>query len=233
LSRITKVHRLLTSIWRLEGAWRYVLPFAFYVSAGTITRILFIGLDEYHVYIAYAMRTAVVGYILFKSINRFSELSKKYRKLDCTALLTGVAIFILWVGLEGHYPTFFSPDSYYDPTIFSTSMAVFLILIRLLGSVFVAPLIEELFIRSFLIRYIIDLKWEDVPIGKYTFESFLIVTLVFGFSHFQWLPGILTAVLLNLLLYKKKRVFPCIVAHALANLLLFIYVVYTNSWFFF
>jgi len=233
LSRITKVHRLLTSIWRLEGAWRYVLPFAFYVLAGSITRILFVGLDEYHVYIAYAMRTAVVGYILFKSINRFSELSKKYRKLDCTALLTGVTIFIMWVGLEGHYPTFFSPDSYYDPTIFSASMAAFLILIRLLGSVLVAPLIEELFIRSFLIRYIIDPKWEDVPIGKYTFESFLIVTLIFGFSHFQWLPGILTAVLLNLLLYKKKRVFPCIVAHALANFLLFIYVVYTNSWFFF
>lgn len=233
MSRSIELRRILISIWRLEGAWIYVLPFAFYVLIGNITSLLFVGLDEYHIYIGYTIRTIVVGYLLFKSISKYSELSGKYRRLDGTALLIGIIIFVLWVGLEGHYPTLFSSDTYYDPTIFDTSTAIFLILIRLVGSVLVAPLIEELFVRSFLVRYIINPKWENVPIGTYTFESFLIITLMFGFSHFQWLPGILTAVLLNLLLYNKKSVFSCVVAHATANLLLFIYVVYTNSWFFY
>lgn len=233
MSRSIEVHRLLISIWRLEGAWIYVLPFVFYVLVGDLTRLLFVGLDEYHIYIGYTIRTAVVGYILFKSRTRYSELSRKYHKLDSTALFIGIIIFILWVGLEGHYPTLFSSDTYYDPTTFNTSIATVLILIRLVGSVLIAPLIEELFVRSFLMRYIINPKWEDVPIGTYTFESFLIITLIFGFSHFQWLPGILTAVLLNLLLYNRKSLFPCVVAHATANLLLLIYVVYTNSWFFY
>ena len=230
------VHRRLRRIWRKERAWRYVIPFALYVFAGDIARLLFIGLDdldEYHIYTGYVIRTIAVGYILFRSIGQYPELSKKYRKIDSTTLLTGLAIFIMWVGLQGRYPTFFSSDTYYDPTIFDPYIAVFLILTRLIGSVLVAPLVEELFIRSFFIRYIINSKWENVPPGTYTFESFLIVTLVFGFSHFQWLSGILTAVLLNLLLYRKKNVFPCIVAHAEANLLLLIYVIYNNSWFFY
>ena len=228
-----EVNRRLRSIRRLEGAWRYVIPFVFYIFAGDITRLLFIGLDEYHIYIGYIIRTIVVGYILFKSLNLYPELSKRYRKIDSTTLFTGLTIFILWVGLQGQYPTFFSSDTYYDPTIFDTYIAIFLILIRLIGSVLVAPLIEELFIRSFFIRYIINSKWENVPMGTYTLESFLIVTLIFGFSHFQWLSGILTAVLLNLLLYNKKSVFPCIIAHGTANLLLFIYVIYTNDWSFY
>jgi len=82
-------------------------------------------------------------------------------------------------------------------------------------------------------RYAIDSNWQDVPIGTYTLGSFAIVTLFFGFLHFRWLPGILTAVLLNLLLYRTKNLFSCVAAHATAKLLLLMYVVYTDEWFFF
>ncbi len=126
-----------------------------------------------------------------------------------------------------------STGVHYDPTIFDTTAFGFLILARFAGSVLVAPLIEELFCRSFLMRYVIDERWQDVPIGTYTLGSFVIVTLFFGFSHFRWLPGILTAVLLNLLLYRTKNLSSCVVAHATANLLLLVYVVYTGGWEFF
>ncbi len=72
-----------------------------------------------------------------------------------------------------------------------------------------------------------------MPNGAYTFGSFVIVTLFFGFSHFRWLPGILTAILLNLLLYRTKNLSSCVVAHVTANLLLIVYVVYTRGWGFF
>ncbi len=139
----------------------------------------------------------------------------------------------MWVGLEGLYPVFPSTGAHYDPTTFDTAVFGFLILTRFAGSVLVAPLIEELFCRSFLMRYAVDARWQDVPIGTYTLGSFAIVTLFFGFSHFRWLPGILTAVLLNLLLYRTKNLSSCVVAHATANLLLLVYVTYTAEWGFF
>lgn len=223
---------LLEKLWHLNGAWRYVFPFAIYLVMGDLTRVILPGaFEEYHIYLTYCLRTTVVGYILIRYRSLYTELARW--RLDGTSVLIGVIICLLWVGLEGLYPVFSSADVHYDPAIFDTTTFGFLILVRFAGSVLVAPLIEELFCRSFLMRYAVDSKWQDVPIGTYTFGSFAIVTLFFGFSHFRWLPGILTAVLLNLLLYRTKNLSSCAAAHASANLLLLVYVVYTGEWGFF
>ena len=71
---------------------------------------------------------------------------------------------------------FTSADIHYDPAIFDTAAFGFLVLAGFAGSVLVAPLIEELFYRSFLMRYAVDPEWQDVPIGTYTFGSFAIVS---------------------------------------------------------
>ncbi|CAD6492269.1 MAG: CAAX protease self-immunity [Candidatus Argoarchaeum ethanivorans] len=224
-------YKLLDKVWHLDGAWSYVFPFAIYLVMGDLTRTLLPGFEDYHIYITYCLRTVAVGYILIRYRSMYTELAS--RRLDGISILIGVVIFLLWVGLEGIYPMFSSADVHYDPTIFDTAAFGFLILVRFAGSVLVAPFVEELFCRSFLMRYLIDSKWQAVPIGAYTLGSFIIVTLFFGFSHFRWLPGILTAVLLNLLLYRTKNLSSCVAAHATANLLLLVYVVCTGKWGFF
>ncbi|MEA1893838.1 MAG: CAAX prenyl protease-related protein [Euryarchaeota archaeon] len=225
-------HNLLEKLWYLDGAWKYIFPFAIYLVMGDLTRAILPGaFEEYHIYVTYCLRTIAVGYTLIRYRSLYTELGKW--RLDGTSVLIGVIICLLWVGLEGLYPVFPSTDVHYDPTIFDTPVLGFLVLVRFAGSVLVAPLIEELFCRSFLLRYVIDPEWQGVPIGTYTIGSFVIVTLFFGFSHFRWLPGILTAVLLNLLLYRTRNLSLCVVAHATANLLLLVYVVYTGEWGFF
>jgi CAAX prenyl protease-like protein len=224
---------IIKDVLRMEGAWKYIVPFSIYIFAGDIARFVFTGYEQYHVYIGYTLRTFIVGIILLGSRHRFPELSKKYLSFDVLTIFIGMLIFILWVGLEGFYPQFFSASAHYDTTTFGGTLIMVLILVRFIGSVLVAPVIEELFMRSFLMRYIISPKWEDVSIGSYTFESFAIVALVFGFSHYRWLPGLLTAILLNLLLYRKSNIVSCIVAHGIANLLLLLYVVATGSWFYY
>ncbi len=224
---------IIKDVLRMEGAWKYIVPFSIYIFVGDIARFVFTGFEQYQVFIGYTLRTFIVGFILLGSRHRLPELRKKYLSFDVLTIFIGMLIFVLWVGLEGFYPQFFSAQAHYDPTTFGSILMLILILVRFIGSVLVAPVIEELFIRSFLIRYIISPNWEDVPIGAYTFESFAIVALVFGFSHYRWLPGLLTAILLNLLLYRKNNIVPCIVAHGVANLLLLIYVVVTGSWFYY
>ena len=223
----------LEKLWHLGGAWKYVFPFVIYLVMGELVRGLLVGYDAYHIYVAYALRTVIVGGILVRYRSLYTELGVQ-RKLDILALLTGAFIFALWVGLEGHYPAFSGASShFYDPYSFGTGMSVMLLCVRFVGSVLVAAFIEEVFTRSFLMRYIIEPeRWAEVPVGTYTFTSFMVVALFFGFSHFQWLPGILAGIILNLLLYKRRILFSCVEAHAMANLLLFFYVVYTESWFF-
>jgi CAAX prenyl protease-like protein len=222
---------ILDKFWYLGGAWKYVFPFVIYIGTEVLVSGLLVGYVAYQLYVAYALRTLIAGGILIYYRSLYTEL--KERRLDLLALLAGALIFALWVCLDGRYPVFSSVSSHFDPTVFGTELLIILLCIRLVGSVLVAAFIEELFIRSFLLRVLIEReKWADVPVGTYTLGSFVVVVLFFGFAHLQWLPGILTGIILNLLLYKRKSIFSCVQAHAIANLMLFLYVIYTGSWFF-
>ena len=226
-------YALLEKIWYLDCAWRYVFPFALYLIVGELIVGLFVGYEAYHVYGAYVLRTFVVGVVLVRYRRLYTELTDRRWAIDGLAVLVGALIFALWAGLEGYYPLFSEASSHFDPSRFGTSMLVMLLSVRLVGSVLVAAVIEELFTRSFLMRYVIDPeRWAEVPMGTYTFTSFMVVALFFGVAHFRWLPGILTGILLNLLLYRRRDIRPCVEAHAIANLLLFLYVAWTESWFF-
>ena len=51
---------------------------------------------------------------------------------------------------------------------------------RFLRLVIVVPLVEEIFWRGFLLRYLINEKFTEVPIGAFSWFSFGVVTVAFG-----------------------------------------------------
>jgi uncharacterized protein len=192
----------------------YILPFFLYIFLPSLAQMISLNLQT-----SYLLKTVIVTVILGYFWKRYNL---KFR-WDFLAVTFGAIIFVIWVSLE----------SLHSPVEVSSTFTSGAILIRLLGSVLVAPLVEELFTKSFLLRFLISPdKWRDVPIGRYTLFSFVATTLFFGFSHQRWLPGLITAVLLNLLLYYRKSVSLCVLAHATANLLLGVYVIFTGSWHF-
>lgn len=188
----------------------YVIPFLAYILVVPL-------LSSFNKGIAYPVHVFIM--LIFLAL--FWKHYKLSFKFDFLAVLTGILIAVLWVLLADFYPLFkiqFIPAS------------TFFLVLKLMGFILIAPLIEELFTRSFLVRLIIDKNWKKVPIGKFTAASFIISVLFFGFSHNRWLPGLIAGILLNLLLYKQKRIESCIIAHFIANLLLAIYIIWTSSW---
>lgn len=103
---------------------------------------------------------------------------------------------------------------------------------RLFGAVLVVPVMEELFWRSFLIRYIITPDFTSVPVGCFSWPSFLIASVLFGFEHNLVVAGILAGIVYNLLLYCTRSLSSCIMAHSITNLALGVYVVNTGHWYF-
>lgn len=101
---------------------------------------------------------------------------------------------------------------------------------RLLGIAILVPLAEELFWRGFLLRWLIDPEWEKVPVGEYSLSSCATVVLLFTLAHPEWLAAAIYCTLLNALLYWKKDLWLCMVAHAVSNLVLAIYVLYAGQW---
>jgi len=184
----------------------YLLPFVAYLLVSPVINFLFQDL-----FLAYALSTVIVGILILLFWQKF-ELKFKF---DIWAIIAGVLIFLCWILLEGKYPLFFIAAKIFPANTIQ-------LIIRFVGFVIVTPLIEELFTRGFLIRFLVSEKWQKVQAGKFTWLSFVVTVLFFGFSHAEWLQGIVAGIILNLLYYRSKNVSSCILAHSIANLLLFL-----------
>jgi len=142
-------------------------------------------------------------------------------------------VLVLWIAPEG-YLYQFDPGSGFDPYAMTGSQgaAIGLIAVRLFGAAIVVPIMEELFWRSFLMRYLVEVDFRSVAMGTFTWLSFLGVAVLFGLEHHRIIAGIIAGLLYGALLLRQKKLRGVVVAHGVTNLGLGIYVVATGSWMF-
>ena len=215
----------LTTYWAASAVYRpYMMPFLVF---GLLTYAGSDALSAHAPYLVYPVKTLIVGALLYAYRRSYPELALHFSWL---AVLVGIAAFVIWVAPEGTYPLLGTPAGFH-PYIYQRSWIVWgLIGFRFLGAVIVVPIMEELFWRSFALRWLIHEQFTTVPVGKFTWFSCLVVILGFGLEHHQWLVGLAAGVLYNGLLYYKKDLFSCVLAHAVTNLLLGVYVLLTYQW---
>jgi len=162
------------------------------------------------------------------------------------AVLVGVSVFGLWVGISGEWTTQNSlwvklgfshpPEKFvaawnpHEQFGSGSALAWLFIATRILGSAFIVPPLEEVFYRSFLYRYIASQNFLDIPLNKFLPRSFFITAFVFGFSHNEWLAGILCGAAFQWLVLRKNRLGDAMTAHAITNFLLGIWVVWCGAW---
>ena len=122
----------------------------------------------------------------------------------------------------------------FDPEFFGASGGPYALNlgVRFLRLAIVVPLIEEVFWRGFLLRYLIDNDFTRVRFGTFSWKSFGIVSVAFCFEHSppDWPAALATGMLYNFLACRTRNLAACVFAHAITNLLLGIYVLHTRQW---
>ena len=146
----------------------------------------------------------------------------------------GIGVTLIWVGLDGWYPIFgeIGTRAAYDPTVLTSGPRLAFLAVRFFGLVLVVPLFEELFWRSFVVRWLIDPdNFEAVAKGRVTPAAAAITAGLFALEHpAEWLPALATGFAWAWLLSQSRSVSACFLSHAVANLGLGIYVVATGQW---
>ncbi len=176
----------------------------------------------------YPLKTFIVAIALFLCWKAYEPFRPKYH---ISAMVVGLFALILWVLSEGYLPTIRTDASPFVPFDQMAPIQAYIwITIRLMGATIVVPIMEELFWRGFLIRWIINTDFKRVEIGQFSWTSFIITSILFGVEHNRWVVGILAGVLFNLLLYRTKSLYACIIAHCVTNLGLGVYVISTQKW---
>jgi CAAX prenyl protease-like protein len=214
----------------------YVVPFVLYLL---LTAAATHAGDNYP--LAYGGAVLLVGLASWWLLRGRGVLRPHPRLVIPIAVgLVGIA---LWIGLSvlriehaitAGWPAWLRPQprAGFDPfsQLASPVAAWGFVVVRLLGLVVLVPVAEELFWRGFLLRWIESPDWQDVPVGSFGIRSFVAVTVLFAAAHPEWLAAAGYCMILNGLLYWKKDLWSCVVAHAVSNLVLAVYILTTESW---
>ncbi len=222
-----------------EG-WIRIIPFAVFMGFIGLQQGLqwaaeqgMLSLSGEQLLYLYPIKALLVAALLLLFMRRYTELRwADFKSLPHTvgSILLGLLVFVLWINMDWGFATFGESQGF-DPTLIESGiLRNNLIFFRFFGAVLVVPIMEELFWRSFLLRYIIDSNFMTVRIGTYTIASFAIGSVLFGLEHNLVLAGIMAGVAYSLLLYWTKSINQCILAHAVTNLVLGIYVLQSSNW---
>ena len=146
------------------------------------------------------------------------------------AISIGLVAIVMWIGIDSLYPKFGKAATFDPTTIQSVAQRSAFLAFRVFGAVIVVPVMEELFWRAFLIRYLVNEDFKSVAVGTFTGMSFGVTVALFGAEHYQWLAGLICGAMYNWLYYRRKDVFACVVAHAVSNAALAAWVLARGDW---
>jgi hypothetical protein len=156
------------------------------------------------------------------------------------SILIGIVVFLVWVGpdylfpnwhhfvlfdnsLMGHPAGNTPPAAKSDPSFLAFRIGI---------SALAVPILEELFWRGWLMRWIIDPHhFESLPLGAYTPTAFWAVALLFASEHGSfWDVGLLAGIIYNWWMIRTRNLWDCILAHAVTNGILAAYVIGAGQW---
>lgn len=185
--------------------------------------------------VGYPLRTAVTLLVLLLFARPYISL-RPQQPLASAAI--GVAVFAIWIAPDAllgyrHHWLFENPltGTAGGAPPADLQRDLFFLCVRAAGSTLLVPVIEELFWRAWLMRWLIDRDFEKVPLGAYLPSAFWITAILFASEHGPyWEVGLAAGVIYNWWMIRTRSLADCILAHAVTNGVLAIYVVTAGAW---
>jgi CAAX prenyl protease-like protein len=229
----------------------YLLPLAVFLTVGSLEPTpktpggAGIGLA-----IPYAWYPGVYTLKILLTVAAVAAVAAGYRqfpfRLSGWAVLVGVAGFFVWIGLcalhleerlpgpLGDWLVKQGARSGFNPLAELAAMpgwAWTFMAIRFFGFVLLVPLIEEFFLRGWAMRFFVADDWWQSPIGDVNGMALAVGTILPMLSHLgELFAAAVWFSLVTWLMVKTRNIWDCVLAHAITNLLLGVYVVIWGQW---
>lgn len=206
-----------------------ILPFAVYVAFIVISDLFGrLGLQDMRW--LYPVKIAIVSLMLLAFWRHYTELVRwDVRPRDfLLAVAVGVLVLVLWVNLNAHWMVVGSSTGF-DPRDDGRINWVW-VAIRIVGAALVVPVMEELFWRSWLLRWIDTPSFLGLDPVRVSVKAFVVSMTLFGVEHNQWLAGMVAGAAYAWLYMRSGALWTAIIAHAVTNGLLGAWIVITGEW---
>ena len=208
-----------------------VLPFVAYIFFIFVADMLSrFGYSADQLRSLYAVKIAVVVVLLWYFRHQYSELA--WRPMRPALVLGGVAagliVLVLWLNLGAGWMTV-GTSAGFDPTR-NGEVDWMLVSPRIAGAALVVPVMEELFWRSFLMRWLTRVDFLALDPARAGLKGLVVCCVLFGFEHNLWLAGIVAGVVYSVLYMRCGNLWTAILAHAVTNGALGVWIVCTAQW---
>jgi len=209
----------------------YIAPFAVFMGFVALHSIL--PLPDLADQI---VRLVVVAAVLVFVSRPVIDLRVTHLLATCAV---GAGVFILWIApdlLLPHYREFWLFSNSVTGAARSTLSEAgrhdtAVLLLRSVRAVIIVPVVEELFWRGWMMRWLIRQDFERVPLGAYTAGAFWAVAVLFASEHGPyWDVGLIAGAAYNWWMVRTRSLGDLILAHAITNGLLCAYVIFAGKW---
>jgi exosortase E/protease (VPEID-CTERM system) len=202
----------------------YLLPFLAILAAGMIATAASSPFEWF-----YPLRMVAAGGALWIYRKRYASLNWQ---ASWRGIASGVAVFLLWIGCDRLFGG--GAREYGEPAALLTASSwvrTSWIALRAVAAVTTVPFAEELAFRGFLMRRLVAADFESVSPPRVTWLALVISSVVFGVLHGGlWIAGIAAGVIFGLVWKWRGNFGDAVAAHASANALLALYVLYYGQW---
>ncbi len=151
----------------------------------------------------------------------------------------GIGVFVVWIGPDLLFPAWrehWLLQNAITGTVESSfpeeaRADILAVLLRATRAIIIVPIVEELFWRGWLMRWVIDMDFKKVSLGTFSAYAFIATAILFAMEHGAfWDVGLAAGVAYNWWMIRTRRLGDLILAHAVTNACLVAYVLATGMW---
>lgn len=238
--------------WLATRPWAtFVVPFVVYGACGSLEpsvdkpfEMLGISIDYAAYPLVYTVKIALTLLAILAVWPGYRQFPFRLTLLAPLIGLVGGGLWIALCKLELE-ATLLGPLGYdqiadlgrrpgYNPLVELSELPLLaygFLAIRMLGLVAIVPLIEEFFIRGFVMRFVIDADWPKVPFGTLTPTAIVAGTLLPVLMHpAELFAAAVWFTLVTWLMFKTRNIWDCVVAHAVTNGTLGVWALGSGDW---
>ncbi len=217
-----------------RAAWLRCAPFAVFIALlalrGAAPADGAWGFDPNWIY---ALSVLLVAGLLCTWRHEYGELFTQMRpgaRETLIAVLAGMVVFGLVITLDAPWMRLGEATAGFRPVDSGGNLVWPLVTARWVGAALVVPVMEELFWRSFLMRWIEAPQFEAVDPGRVGLRAVVLSTFVFMLAHPFWLSAVLAGFVYAWLYIRNGRLWSAVIAHGVTNGLLGFWVVLSGNW---
>ena len=212
-----------------------IIPFAVFIAFIMLQSLAeeplrSMGLDTRWLYPA---RSIAVALLLFAFWRHYTELHSYAgvtgRQIGL-AFAAGIAVFLLWINLDFGWATFGKSREFDPIRPDGSGFDLVLVCFRVMGLALVVPVMEELFWRSFLLRWLDRHDFLSYEPRRVSLRAVLLCALLFASEHNLWFAGLLAGLVYSLVYMRGGNLWLPIVSHAATNAALAWWILATGQW---